>query len=129
MITFEVDGSEHMRVQENGRLFLGTTSNTFTGAGNARVQVSGSGADTSGINLIRTGSSGGGAGNGASTGGAGTANTGGGGGGGGTRGGNGGSGIVIISYAGSQKYTGGTVTSSGGNTIHSFTSSGTLAPS
>ena len=61
VITFEVDGSEHMRVQENGRLFLGTTSNTFTGAGNARVQVSGSGADTSGINLIRTGSSGGGA--------------------------------------------------------------------
>jgi hypothetical protein len=41
----------------------------------------------------------------------------------------GGSGIVIISYPGSQVYTGGTVTSSGGNTIHKFTSSGTLAPS
>jgi len=38
---------------------------------------------------------------------------------------NGGSGIVIISYSGSQKGTGGTVTSSGGNTIHTFTSSGT----
>jgi len=37
----------------------------------------------------------------------------------------GGSGIVIISYAGSQKGTGGTVTSAGGNTIHTFTSSGT----
>jgi hypothetical protein len=37
----------------------------------------------------------------------------------------GGSGIVIISYAGSQRGTGGTVTSSGGYTIHTFTSSGT----
>jgi hypothetical protein len=58
-----------------------------------------------------------------------TANTGGGGGGGGTSasgfGGNGGSGIVIISYAGAQRGTGGTVTTSGGNTIHTFTSSGT----
>jgi hypothetical protein len=41
--------------------------------------------------------------------------------------GNGGSGIVIISYAGSQKFSGGTVTTSGGNTIHTFTSSGLLA--
>lgn len=58
------------------------------------------------------------------------ANTGGGGasaGGGANKpGGNGGSGIVIISYAGSQVATGGTVTSSGGNTIHTFTSNGTL---
>lgn len=53
---------------------------------------------------------------------AGTANTGGGGGGGGYAGG---SGIVIISYLGSQRGTGGTVTSSGGYTIHTFTSSGT----
>jgi hypothetical protein len=56
------------------------------------------------------------------------ANTGGGGGGANviaaTRGA-GGSGIVIISYAGAQRGTGGTVTSSGGNTIHTFTSSGT----
>jgi hypothetical protein len=37
----------------------------------------------------------------------------------------GGSGIVIISYPGSQKGTGGTVTSVAGNTIHTFTSSGT----
>jgi hypothetical protein len=58
---------------------------------------------------------------------AGTANTGGGGGGGrqGTSGAAGGSGIVIISYLGSQRGTGGTVTSSGGYTIHTFTSSST----
>jgi hypothetical protein len=40
--------------------------------------------------------------------------------------GNGGSGIVIIRYLGPQKGTGGTVTSSGGYTIHTFTSSGTF---
>lgn len=65
---------------------------------------------------------------------AGTANTGGGGGGesgGGSSGsgGNGGSGIVIISYAGAtQQMAGGTVTISGGNVIHTFTSSGYLTP-
>ena len=47
------------------------------------------------------------------------------GGGGGPTGGAGGSGVVVISYAGSQRGTGGTVTTSGGNTIHTFTSSGT----
>ena len=52
------------------------------------------------------------------------ANTGGGGGGGGTAA-SGGSGIVIIAYLGSQRGTGGTVTSSGGYTIHTFTSSST----
>jgi hypothetical protein len=59
---------------------------------------------------------------------AGTANTGGGGGGSAnnfTAAAAGGSGIVIISYLGSQRGTGGTVTSSGGYTIHTFTSSGT----
>jgi hypothetical protein len=56
----------------------------------------------------------------------GTANTGGGGGASnGTTVGNGGSGIVIIAYLGSQRGTGGTVTSSGGYTIHTFTSSST----
>jgi hypothetical protein len=58
-------------------------------------------------------------------------NTGGGGGGGShyaSVGGNGGSGIVIIRYKGSQKATGGTITSSGGYTIHTFTSSGTFTP-
>ena len=66
-----------------------------------------------------------------SNGGNGGANTGGGGG-GGTHaysvGGNGGSGIVIIRYYGSQKATGGTITSAGGYTVHTFTSSGTFTP-
>ena len=60
----------------------------------------------------------------------GTANTGGGG--GATVGAsvsNGGSGIVIISYAGStQQMAGGSVTITGGNVIHTFTSSGYLTP-
>jgi hypothetical protein len=59
-----------------------------------------------------------------------TANTGGGGGGGtgggGGGGGNGGSGIVIIRYPGIQRALGGTVTSSNGYTIHTFTSSGSF---
>jgi hypothetical protein len=42
--------------------------------------------------------------------------------------GNGGSGVVIISYAGTPQFGGGTVTSVGGNTIHTFTSSGYLSP-
>jgi hypothetical protein len=41
-------------------------------------------------------------------------------------GGAGGSGVVIIAYAGVQRGTGGTVTSAGGNTIHTFTTSGTF---
>jgi hypothetical protein len=58
------------------------------------------------------------------------ANTGGGGG-GGTRAGSengaaGGSGVVILRYVGAQRGTGGTVTSAGGYTIHTFTSSGTF---
>jgi len=79
------------------------------------------------------GAGGGGAGGAAAAGTAATANTGGGGGGGsgagGTAGGAGGSGIVIISYSGStQQMAGGTVTISGGNVIHTFTSSGYLTP-
>lgn len=75
------------------------------------------------------GGGGGGSTNGAGT--SGTTNTGGGGGGGAsgtasTNGGNGGSGVVIVRYSGSQKGTGGTVTSSGGYTYHTFTSSGTF---
>jgi hypothetical protein len=38
----------------------------------------------------------------------------------------GGSGVVIIAYLGPQKGTGGTVTSSGGYTFHTFTTSGTF---
>ena len=43
----------------------------------------------------------------------------------GSGGGSGGSGVIIIRYLGSQKGQGGTVTSSGGYTIHTFTSSTT----
>ena len=61
---------------------------------------------------------------------AGTVNLGGGGGGGGFSviSGAGGSGTVIISYAGSQVFNGGLVTSSGGNTIHTFNATGALTP-
>ena len=67
----------------------------------------------------------------------GTPNTGGGGGGThydapatGTSGieGRGGSGIVIVRYQGPQKAIGGTVTSVGGDTIHTFTTSGNFTP-
>lgn len=55
----------------------------------------------------------------------GATNTGGGGGGGGaSTGGVGGSGIVIIRYSGPQIATGGTITSVGGDTIHTFTATG-----
>jgi hypothetical protein len=37
----------------------------------------------------------------------------------------GGSGVVILRYLGTQRGSGGTVTSSGGYTIHTFTTSGT----
>ena len=60
----------------------------------------------------------------------GSSNLGGGGGGGGggqnQYGGNGGSGVVIIRYLGAQRATGGTVTSAGGYTYHTFTGSGTF---
>jgi hypothetical protein len=41
-------------------------------------------------------------------------------------GGNGGSGIVIICYAGAQRGSGGTITTNGGQTIHTFLSGGTF---
>jgi hypothetical protein len=47
-------------------------------------------------------------------------------GGGGGSGGAGGSGIVIMRYLGTQMATGGTITSIGGYTIHTFTSNGTF---
>jgi hypothetical protein len=100
----------------------------------------GGGGNGAAVNTTTSGGAGGG-GNGSATDGtsgnqvaggtatAGTANTGGGGGGGAAgraQGGqNGGSGIVIVRYYGSQKGFGGTITSSGGYTYHSFTSSGT----
>ena len=96
-------------------------ANTISGAS---VYYAGGGGGM-GPTTVGTGGTGGGGNGGGSTGVSGTANTGGGGGGASTTGGTGGSGIVIISYLGSQRGTGGTVTSSGGYTIHTFTSSGT----
>jgi hypothetical protein len=80
------------------------------------------------------GSGGGGAGGGASAPTAGANGLGGGGGGGSmspiTAGANGGSGVVVLSYpTGSMFASGGTKTTSGGNTIHTFTSNGTFIAS
>ena len=54
------------------------------------------------------------------------ANSGGGGGGRGQTGsgGTGGSGRVVVSYSGDERASGGTVTTQGGNTLHTFTSPG-----
>lgn len=71
---------------------------------------------------IYQGNGGLGGGGGLSTGNNGAANTGG----GASKLGAGGSGVVVIRYFGAQRGTGGTVTSSGGYTIHTFTSSGTF---
>jgi len=97
------------------------------GNGDARTGGSGGAGGTGGGGAGSTGT--------LTTGAAGTANLGGGGGGGGSGsgtnyggGGQGGSGVVIISYVGAQQFGGGVVTSSGGNTIHTFTTSGTLSP-
>lgn len=91
----------------------GNNPNTVTSGG-----LGGGGSSPAGLNTNGT---------------AGTANTGGGGGGaygqsGSILGGAGGSGVVIISYVGSPAFTGGNITSSGGKTTHTFTSSGTLFP-
>lgn len=114
----------------------GTGTTSVNGNGGAGLQWSngtfyaggGGGGKTDGnLGGNTTGGTGGGGANNVS----GTANTGGGGGGGDgfsgdTNAGNGGSGVVILRYLGTQKGTGGTVTSSGGYTYHTFTSSGTF---
>lgn len=105
------------------------TSNSLSGAA---VNYAGGGGGGSGGGGTSGAGGAGGGGNGgfggtSST--AGAANTGGGGGGAGggsTASSAGGSGIVIISYSGAQQATGGTITTSGGNTIHTFTTSGTF---
>jgi len=95
---------------------------------NGTYYAGGGGGGTWNNATVSSGGNGGG-GNGGTSGAtptAGSANTGGGGGAGGYgshQAANGGSGIVIIRYAGSQRGTGGTVTSSGGYTYHTFTSS------
>ena len=98
--------------------------------GTATYRAGGGGGGVRGGSNSSGGLGGGGAGSATTSGTAGTANTGGGGGSmGGTStgaGGTGGSGVVILRYLGSQIGTGGTVTSAGGYTIHTFTSSGTF---
>jgi hypothetical protein len=121
-----------------GAVGVDTTVDTSSGAGGAGVSVAitgssvpyggGGGGGGSNASAGTGGSGGGGNGSNGGSGSSGTANRGGGGGGGysGT-GGSGGSGVVIVSYSGTPKFTGGVVSQVGGNTIHTFTSSGTLA--
>lgn len=99
---------------------------TYAGGGGGGANATAAGA----------GGSGGGGTGGANSGGIGANGTnglGGGGGGQGSgpnaggKGGNGGSGVVIIRYLGLPRATGGTITQVGGYTIHTFTTSGTLA--
>jgi hypothetical protein len=116
----------------------GGASYTITPGGNGGNGGGGGGAvgTTTGGAGLNAGSPGGGGANNTqcnTPGGNAGANTGGGGGGGShynltNQGGNGGSGIVIIRYLGPQNGTGGTVTTSGLYTVHTFTSSGTFTP-
>lgn len=103
-----------------GRAWL--DGNTYAGGG-------GGGNETASVGRSNGGTGGGGQGgdgtNGPTSG---TANTGGGGGGTGLAAQtatNGGSGVIILRYAGAQKGSGGTVTSVGGYTYHTFTTTGT----
>jgi len=112
------------------------TANSISGSSVSYAGGGGGGCGRSAGTAGAGGAGGGGAGvNDASNATSGTANTGGGGGGGGESSGfvsgtpgAGGSGVVIISYVGAQQFGGGIVTSSGGNTIHTFQTSGTLSP-
>lgn len=110
------------------------TASSITGTS---ITYAGGGGGAVGGGAASTGGAGGGGAGGAGTpgpGGSGTTNLGAGGGGGAGNnanpgaGGSGGSGTVIISYAGSQVFNGGLVTSSGGNTIHTFNATGALTP-
>ena len=106
------------------------TANSITGSS---VTYGGGGGGTQGGTTSGAGGAGGGgAGATSGNGSPGTANLGGGGGAGSSvgsgAGGQGGSGVVIISYPGAQQFGGGNVTTDGTNTIHTFTTSGTLVP-
>jgi hypothetical protein len=108
---------------------VGVTS-SITGTATERAGGGGGGrhVSDSGPTSSATGGGGGGSRNNGTSG---TSNSGGGGGGGGEdgqawTGGNGGSGVVILRYQGSQRGTGGTITTTGGYTIHTFTGSGTF---
>jgi len=113
----------------------GGNGNSDTWTGSTRYLAGGGGGGVYTTSYSNgAGGLGGGGGSATTTGVAGTVNTGGGGGGNrGTNvappavyaGGAGGSGIIVLRYLGSQRGTGGTVTSSGGYTLHTFTTSGT----
>ena len=104
-------------------------SSSITGSAVTRAGGGGAGG-TQGGGAGTGGAGGGGNGGGyIGAGAAGAVNTGGGGGGGGSNNGGGstgGSGVVIVRYPGTPVATGGTITQSGGYTIHTFTSSGTF---
>ena len=112
------------------------TASSITGTSITYAGGGGGGSFTSGTGAVASAGGSGGGGAGAadptspSNAVSGTTNLGGGGGGGidARAGASGGSGIVIISYVGSQAFNGGLVTTSGGNTIHTFTSTGALTP-
>ena len=117
-LPFNISGSLQYYGGGGGGTQLGT------GTGSAAVATYGLGGSGGGGNGGYTGSAGGAAIRSSVSG---VAGTGGGGGGylySGHGGGAGGSGIVIVRYAGSQRATGGTVTSAGGYTIHTFTTVG-----
>lgn len=110
----------------------GVTS-SISGSSVGRGGGGGGGISSTTLGAAGTATDGGGAGGAGNVGNGtnGTANTGGGGGGAGNNGtartpGNGGSGVLIIRYLGSQAASGGTVTTSGGYAIHTFTASGTF---
>ena len=126
-----------------GSSWSGTNGSNNGGAGTASsitgtsITYAGGGGGAVGGGAASTGGAGGGGAGGAGApgnGGSGTTNLGAGGGGGAGNnanpgaGGSGGSGTVIISYAGSQVFNGGLVTTSGGNTIHTFNATGALTP-
>jgi hypothetical protein len=115
----------------NGGVGGAGSASSITGASVTYAEGGGGGGALAATTGGAGGAGGGGAGGAASNNGvAGTANRGGGGGGGGNSGADGaagGSGVVIISYpTGSLSATGGTITTAGGNTIHTFNTSGTF---
>jgi len=112
------------------------TAGSIPGSGGVGLQwlngtfyAGGGGGSGDGTNFGAGGNGGGGAGGSSGFGTVGTANTGGGGGGSygsSNAGANGGSGVVIVRYLGSTRGSGGTITSAGGYTYHTFTTSGTF---
>ena len=120
----------------NGGAASGSQSGSGGGGGSVSITGSaviyGGGGGGGGTTQGAAPGVGGGTGGVGTPGGGGTGGQGGYGGGGGgsdnnSTGGTGGQGIVIVSYPGSTQASGGTITSSGGNTIHTFTASGTFA--